>query len=408
MITHLTNKSIRSALLCGVLATTAVPVSAEVEIDFSGFATLGTSWVNGNNAEYRSNLAQDGADKSGTLVLDTRIGLQSDLQITPRLGGTVQLLAQEGYDGDPLLDVEWAFGRIEVNDSWIVRFGRLALPVFNLSDFRYVGLSMTPIRPPEDVYAQLPIGSFDGVDFIGNYELGNTSANVQLYYGGVDENGYDGLSAEAADAHGINIVLERGIARLRLGYLNTRILIESAQTITLAQGLAQVLPLIPTLEPLADSLGQTKSDMTMTAIGLNLDFDRVFINTEFARRNMNNWVPDVDSWSILVGLRQGRLTPYVFASAFRETEGDRLISLPEIPLLQELQTGLDLLLEKRNQNSFGMGARWVLAPSMSLKVQIENVSRDQTGVSLLRTTEVNSLDTGDDVVLFGITLDVVF
>ena len=45
-----------------------------------------------------------------------------------------------------------------------MRVGRVGLPVFMISDYRNVGYANTMLRPPAEMYSQVPINSIDGVD----------------------------------------------------------------------------------------------------------------------------------------------------------------------------------------------------------------------------------------------------
>ncbi len=53
-----------------------------------------------------------------------------------------------------------------------MRLGRLPLPVFLVSDFRQVGYANTWIRPPIEVYGQVPLDNVDGLDVLYNGERG--------------------------------------------------------------------------------------------------------------------------------------------------------------------------------------------------------------------------------------------
>ena len=401
-------RQVRYGITAAILLLSPALVFAEIDFELAGFGTLGAAVLDSEHAEYRSNLAQDGADNKGTLELDSRLGLQADIAISSRVNGTLQLLAQEGYEGDPRVEVEWALANIELSESWNLRLGRMVLPVFNLSDHRYVSYSLTQMRPPEDLYSQIPFGSFDGIDLNGNFDFFDGLLDAQLYTGVSDEKGFDGFRIKADESLGINLSFERDFFRIRAGYLFSRIAGSSATLQMLVDGLNQALPVAPQVEPLLDQLSPESTRLNLFSLGLNLDFGKVFIDAEYIHRDVSNWIPNVNAWSFLIGLQHGPFTPYVFTSASRETEGDRTLELPEAPVFQVLQQSVNLFLAPRDQTTIGVGTRWSIAPNIALKAQIERISREDLGLSFIRTSVDDGLDEGEDVTLFGLAVDFVF
>ena len=265
---------------------------------FSGFGTLGYAVLDDEAAEYRIGKARDGADDDGSFAPDTRLGLQLDVEATPRLSVTLQGVAREGGDGDPEAGLEWAFARWLVNDSVALRVGRLALPAYGVSDYRQVGYANVLLRPPEDVYVQVPLVRVDGIDLSANTEIGETLWSAQLFAGQTDETLYSGIELEARDAFGLNLVAERGPVRLRLSHLSTRLGVDSGNLERVREGIAQVTPFLPALADIADDFSGERVRATFDALGLSLDFDRVFLDAEYTRRRVDSWIPDVNGWYV--------------------------------------------------------------------------------------------------------------
>ncbi|MFK7995083.1 MAG: hypothetical protein AB8B87_13145 [Granulosicoccus sp.] len=44
---------------------------------------------------------------------------------------------------------------------------------------------------------------------------------------------------------------------------------------------------------------------------MNIEFSRVFLDAEYSRRRVNNWVGDADGLSLALGTRFGPFQPYV-------------------------------------------------------------------------------------------------
>lgn len=380
-------------------------------VAFSAFGTLGYAVVDEETAEYRSGVARDGADDEGSFALDSRLGLQLDARLTGKLSATVQVIGREGGDGDPEAGLEWGLLRYLATDAVAIRVGRMSLPVFTLSDFREVGYANALLRPPEDVYVQIPLRRFDGFDITYDTELGDTLLRAQLFAGAASENLYDGLEPDASDAIGVALVAERGPFRARLGHANARFKIttEDNDIAALRAGLLQASVEIPSLAAVAEDFSPERVPLSFDSIGLSFDPGRWFVDAEYARRRVDNWVADLDSWSLAGGVRVAAFTPYAFASVLDDVEEDRRIALPPNPELElaPLEAGVNALYEPRDQRTFGAGLRWDVRPGIALKTQVERISREVTGQSLRRASD-GDRDDGDDVTLFSAAIDFVF
>ena len=381
-------------------------------VSLSGFGTLGYAVLDDPDAEYRTGSALDGADEDGSLEVDTRLGLQLDAVFDQRWSATLQTLAREGEDGDPELGLEWGFVRFLTSDSTTLRVGRMSLPVFSLSDYREVGYANTFLRPPEDVYTQIPVRRFDGVDFTYDVEFGPTLLRAQIYYGGSSgERIIDGLEPDVTDTIGVNLVSERGPLALRVGYLDSRLELDSASgdIARVHAGILNALPLVPTLAEIEEDFDGSRVPLRFAAVGLRWDPGAWFVDTEYAQRRVDSWVSDLDSWSLAAGARFGAFTPYGFASTLAEAHGDRRVDLPDDPRLDALELGINALYEPRDQSSVGLGLRWDPLPGrIAVKVQAERLSREVTGTSFLRRQVDDGSDDGEDVTLFSAAIDFVF
>ena len=389
------------AALESVLGRPAAP-----NLSFSAFGTLGYAALDDESAEYRSGVARDGADADGSLVLDTRVGLQLDTRLTSKLSGTVQLIGRESGDGDPEAGLEWGLLRYLPTDSIAVRVGRMSLPVFALSDFREVGYANVFLRPPEDVYAQVPLRRIDGVDLTYDTEIGDTLLRAQLFTGRSSESLYDGLELDGKGIVGAAFAVERGPFRARIGHVVTRLEItsEGGGIEDVRAALLQASATLPDLAAVAEDFAPGRVPLSFDTIGASYDEGRWFVDAEYARRRVDNWVADLDSWSLAGGVRVASFTPYAFVSALDDVEEDRRITLPGF---DALESGVNMFYEPRDQQSVGAGLRWDARPGLALKGQVESVSREVTGQSLRRASD-GMRDGGDDVVLYSVALDFIF
>ena len=394
--------SVRYLPLFGALIAGAASAQTP-RYTFSGFGTIGLGVLDEADLEYRTLRAGGGADEGGSFELDTRLGLQLDVDIDPALAVTLQGVAREGEDDEPEVELEWAFVRWFVNDAVTLRAGRLALPAFAMSDHREVGYAITPARPPEDVYSQIPLTRYTGADLTLTGARGETSYALQVGAGPMEETLPDDLRIGGEDGWSGNLVLERGPVRLRLSRLSTRIETDSIGLDALAEAAA----FTPGLEEVADSLASGSARGRFDSIALGLDLGRGFAQLEHTVRRLEGrgGRGNARSSSALVGLRLGTLTPFALASTFVDEADGLDVELPPSPLA----AALEAVYEDRSQSTLGVGVRWDFASGFSLKGQVERVRSESTGVSLSRGGDPGAR-TGelDDVTLFAATLDFVF
>ena len=408
-----------AASLLGLLALLPAIPDASAQgvrpsVTFSGFGTLGYAILDQPDSEYRTGRAEDGADDRGSFEVDSRLGLQLDAELTRRLSATLQAIAREGADGEPAVALEWGFLRFLPSDSTSVRVGRMSLPVFALSDFREVGYANVLLRPPEDVYAQIPLTRFDGIDLSFDLDYGETLFRVQLLGGVSEDRIYDELEPDARESFGIALSALRGPLQFRLSHVSSSFDIDSENgaVAQVGAGIRQVSQGVPALAPLlgaiADDFSGERVPLRFYAIGASFDPGTWFSDIEFASRRIDSWVSNIDSLSVVLGARFGAFSPYLFASDLSEIDGDRRIELPDgNPAIDALERGINQLYEPRDQRTTGLGLRWDPVARVALKAQVERVSREVIGTSLRRRADGNR-DDGDDVTLFSAVVDFVF
>jgi len=380
---------------------------------WAGYGTLGYAWLNDKNAEYRTGEGESGATNEGSFGVDSRIALQLDGTYDSRLSASLQVIARQDETGDPGAQLEWGFLRFLLGDRVEVRAGRMSLPVFSISDFREVGYANVLLRPPEDVYSQIPVRRFNGLDVTAESLILGSLVTVQLIGGTAREKIFDDLEPDISQLTGLSTWIERGPVKARINFTSADIDIDSrSETIgRLRQGidatLAQVPELGVVLNPVRDELSGESKAMTFASFGLSADFDSYFVDMEFASRRIDNWVVDVDSWSLSLGFSIGRLSPYAFVSSNKDAQSDRRVTLPDSPELKVLEASINSLYAPRSQNTTGLGLRFELSEKIALKSQLEFISREDIGISFRRLSDDGS-DTGGDVVMFSSVIDFVF
>lgn len=366
-------------------------------IAVSGYGTLAFTKTNTDAAEFVRPNQSSGATKTARTGVDSNFGVQANSTLNSWLSATVQGLVRKDGEDNFGGELAWAFLKAKVNDNLSVRVGRVGLPVFLISDYRNVGYANTMLRPPAEVYAQVPLGSVDGIDATWQQSVGDTSLAAQLAFGRTHNPIAAGGSTVHVDGTSIlalNLTAEHGPFTVRFGRADSTLnLDDSANLNTLLASLraAGAGYRLTTLAPLADALSLNKKKASFTAVGLTMDWNNIVVQSEYAKRKTDSYVNNTDSWYTMVGYRIGKFLPY-YNHADTKSVGHVSNTVPAscpagypaacTPTVRALSAGVDTLSTGAKQSTDTLGVRWDLAASMALKVQIDRV-RPSGGAGLL-------------------------
>ena len=365
--------------------------------DVSGFGTAGFTITDTDDAEFARGSQPVGADNSGDVGVDSIAGVQATVHLTDRISGATQVLVRRRYEKDFTLDVPLAFVKADVTKEFAVRLGRLPLPVFMVSDFRQVGYANTWIRPPVEVYGQVPLDSVDGFDMLLNKSLGDLSFNGQAFYGKTNVS-LPTVDVSSKKFWGINVTGTYGPLTLRAARVEDKLTIVSAQANQLIAAVRQA-----GFTALANDLASVDKDSSFTAFGAALDWHNVIVQAEHTKAETGGYPSDSIGEYILAGYRVGKFTPYAIY-AKRETSGAQTSSvIPQVGALIPLALGVNALMAGQEQNTTSAGLRWDAASSVAVKFQYDHV--DPTGKGLFINPQAGFKG---PVNVLGIAVDVVF
>ncbi|MBA4108702.1 MAG: hypothetical protein C0487_03780 [Leptothrix sp. (in: Bacteria)] len=165
-----------SALALMVLVAT---VAQAQDFSYSGFGTIGAAI---SNKDYRY---QRFVDSDGTLMRDTVLGAQLDVQFTPELSATVQgkLAPSARNDDDWDLTASWAFASWRPNNDWLLRVGKLRIPLYLSSENLDVGQSYDFARLPTEMYSIAPTTDVTGLYITRNWTMADSELGLDVYSG---------------------------------------------------------------------------------------------------------------------------------------------------------------------------------------------------------------------------------
>jgi len=301
-----------------------------------------------------------------------------------------------------------------------VRIGRVGLPVFMISDYRNVGYANNMLRPPAEVYSQVPFNSIDGADITWQHGFGDTSVTGQLAYGKVKSPLAGGAHARGKKIAALNVSAEHGPFTVRAGHAQADITIEDSVTLnTLVGGLraAGTGYRFTALNALANEIEPKEKRATFSSLGLSMDWNNVVLQTEYAKRKTKAYINDTSAWYAMAGYRVGKFMPYV-SHANLKIDGGVANTVPAAcpagypaactPTLQALRAGVSRLpnsgVGQGEQSTNTIGVRWDFASSVALKAQIDRV-KPKNGTGLFVNPQPGFSDT---VTVGAVALDFVF
>lgn len=164
-------------VLAAALAATA-PAHA-LEANWSGFATIG--YARSNSAyTYQRFINEDGSFKR-----DSVLAGQLDLQLTPQWSATAQVKLSADDRSDSRLRVQpsWAFVAWRPDNDWLLRVGKMRVPLYLNSESLDIGVAHDMARHPYEMYSAAPTNDFAGAFVTRTIALGQHDLTVDAYLG---------------------------------------------------------------------------------------------------------------------------------------------------------------------------------------------------------------------------------
>ena len=399
------NKRILATLLSLPLAWSHAAHADETgdgpSVKISGFGTAALTMSNTDEARFGRPNQATGVGKDARTGVDSNLGLQANVTINSWLSGTAQGLVRKDAEDDFGAELAWAFAKAKVSNNFSVRVGRMGLPVFMISDYRNVGYANTLLRPPGEMYSQVPFNSIDGIDGTWQQSFGDTTLTAQLAVGrtkaAIATSAATQVHIEGKRIRALNLVAEHGPLTLRIGRAETRLTVnDSAGLNTLLSALrtAGAGYSLPQLTTLADNLDLQSSKGAFTSAGLGLDWRNIVLQSEFAKLKIDGYPNDTASWYLMGGYRIGKFLPYYSHANLKVDSrvantvpgacprGYPAACTPTLGLVSGYVEKLFTTPTQGQQSTDTIGVRWDFSSSAALKLQIDRV-KPKHGTGLL-------------------------
>ncbi|WP_085316535.1 hypothetical protein [Derxia lacustris] len=170
---------LRSRLAAALLAAAAALPAGAADFSWSGFGTVGYARSDRDYAYQRF------IDDEGSFKRDSLLGAQLDVSFSPQWSATVQARLAPGLEDDGHWDVKptWAFLGWRPNDDWLLRAGRLRIPLYLYSQTMDVGQTHDMARLPTEMYSITPTSDFDGLALARIWPTASGELTLEGYHG---------------------------------------------------------------------------------------------------------------------------------------------------------------------------------------------------------------------------------
>lgn len=385
------------ALLTALLTSVALPAAAQ-EFSWSAYGTIG--WAQ-SDRDFRY---ERSVDDEGSLERDTVLGLQGDLHLSPQWSATVQakLAPSSRRDGRWALTPAWAFVAWRPGDDWLLRAGRLRVPLYLHSEVMDLGVTNDMARLPAEMYSLAPTTDFNGLAAARTWALGERELSLDAYSGSVRSTmrfwTRDGVPGQVpagsyfvevgVRSTGLALTLRGADSLWRAGVHRTRTRRTDGSPIALRYPFVPIGPGLgyyQTSDAVPGPGVDTAPSIRNTVYTLGADQQVVpgwRVSAEFARNRQHDSEVGSDTRGGYVALFHtvGRFTPYASVGRIRASRGildwyDRLTANPlpdAVPGAAQLNGAQRLAAESMyaiDQRSFALGSSYALDAEQKLKFE---------------------------------------
>ncbi|GIC76296.1 porin [Moritella sp. F3] len=333
-------------------------------MSINGFFT-GKVGVANNDAGY------NGYDKDADFSEGSKLGLQGSFALTEQTKIVAQLVARGSDDWST--EMEWAFLSHDFDNGFVTRIGRLRVPLYMYSDYLEVGFAQPWASPPSELYSIVPLSSFDGVDAIYDFDMGDVAVTLQASYGHADR--------------------DTGAA---LGEVDYKDILGASASFAYEEWVFRTTYYQTTLDSKDGSTFFDEEDSYFAGVGLSYDNGSLLAISEFAVSDVEGQYSDTESGYITLGYRISDFTPYV-TYAFLKTTDDSERALPYEPAFNW------------KRNAYSIGTRYDISSNLALKADVTYADGfDGTSGGLSSNLDSLGSQINEDTIVYTVSFDAVF
>jgi hypothetical protein len=331
---------------------------------YNGFGTIGVARSDTDRAEYVIGNQMAGAIENFDYKTDSKLGIQGTFAPKPWLSGTVQALTEVRASSGFTTQIEWAYLKVQPIPDLSIRYGKMELPLFLISDSRNVGYTTTWVRAPDAVYGEALFDTYEGGDISYKLQLGQYSVTGHALLGApnpVTQLAAQGFAQIFTGHHmyGYDVTADLDAVTIRASILELRYR-------TYAGG----------------ALNQ-EGKYHFYNIGVAYDRNNIIAQGEFIELRTGDSTDNINGWYLMGGYRLGKWVPYISYGNSHQNEAAGGI-IPEkngptetIGVRLELFKSVDLKAQFDHAKSFDYGTPFINAqPGFRNKANIVSLVAD--------------------------------
>jgi hypothetical protein len=417
-------------LWCPAAVRAADEEPAPSMFSLHGFGTLGEVYSDAHDADFVGSPFQPngaGYSQPWSPGVDSKVGLQLSALFTDELSAIVQVVSQHLYDNTWRPQLAWANLKYQLTPDLSIRAGRSVAAPFLLSDTSLVGYTYPWVRPPIELYGELPVSNQDGLAVNYHLQGGAVQQTFSLSYGQSRLKIKGGGEVAARKFLETSDAMEVGSLTFRIGYTSFRGTTDIPTLDPLFAGFTQFGAEatsfgFPTTGAQASALGASYSlresspyAFSMATVGVSYDPGNWLLMSEWARTASDGLLRSSTAWYFMGGHRFGKLTPYLtFGQVESARNVDPGIATADLPAplaaaAATLNGGLAVALGEfaPSQSSATVGLRWDAMKDIDFKLQYDRVRLDANSIGRLGN-EQPGFRAGPDVNAISVAIDFVF
>ncbi|KKD62428.1 hypothetical protein RN22_00355 [Grimontia sp. AD028] len=388
-------RPLKLTLLAASAATLASGHAAANEhVKVSGFGNISAIHSGSEDFGFVYDLTKEGVFDEWSLKAGSAVGLQLNANLFDNWDFVIQGVVQDRIENDLNKSITWAFLRYKISPDVTVRVGRIATPIYMLSEYRDVGFAYLWTKPITDFYANIPVTSLNGGDIAYTTPFADGVIEAKVF-GGQSEVSintvFSSYEVTLSPLVGAKVSFLSDLWNLSASAASAKVDEgnPAASLIALAGRNTQILAAWPSLQGTLQDFEFESTRFHYYSIGAQYETGDWNVQTELSYTDADwPFFPDLMAGYTSLGRTVDDLTIYSFVSKAKsvgnfyelEPPPGNVLSVPEISSAYGvIKSNLDARVI--DQETLGIGARYYINPQLSLKGQIERtwLNNDRIG-----------------------------
>jgi len=339
----------------------------ENKLDTKFFGTLGG--VYNDNSAYkftRGAHSNDGSSDDLNLYVDSILGLQSTYKLNDNFSVIAQGIVNKNDKGNVKAKINSAYLKYDSNENISFKIGRIKLPYYKNSDNNDIGFSKLMIREPISVYGQMPLDTYNGIEFIYSNIINKYFYTIQGNYGqekfDVPIQTMDQVfENELKEIKALNFTFGNDVIEARASYLYGKISTNNQILDSIFSNVSKEL---------AQKYEMKDKKAQYFGLGVFVDYNNFIFSSEYGKRKVDSFYLDTHGFYTTLGYRFGSIIPYISYEKVMMTKDTSVNTGNTIANKQ-----LDYLVEIQNvaQSSSTIGFKYNINKNLDFKFEYQRI-----------------------------------